>query len=330
VKKSGPGCRCFYGLSWDEEGTIFPISDPLEWRVFRICGSAAGDANLDLSDVPAFGAGAHQVGADMERRRLLVQLLNGEVWTYSITGDAALLWQSTSDAAGVLLSNVKYHHSWGYAVLQTVSDIGQEDSPDDVYSVDADGNFVEGPFPDALTHGQCIDSSGDVYQLGDATFVDDGTDTTATFPILRNGVEFSTFTRTTDNIDFTGSGVIPLATSIFSDGTDVYMQGDEYTGGLTATLRPLFKLVSGGSSNGSAHLQSGNLVSEFGSGLKTISNVLYDDTTNTIDSRIAGSGFDSIFRWTLDLSEDYLILDRAVHAPLFINATDYNCVIRYL
>jgi hypothetical protein len=229
MKKNEPGCRCCgRGYRIDAERDVQP--DTLQFNP-SYPPVTTDDATLNLSSIAALGAGSAAVGLDTERRRLLVQRSNGEVWTLDPIGNAPeILWATTSGAAGRELIWVKYHHSWGYASALSEFETGDTAGTRRVFSLDANGDYVNGPYevPDSSTFKEfdhCVDSSGNLYHWGGSAFIDPPDNTTRRYHYYKNNAEHAYFERVEDVMAGTFTGVVGAPGTLFHDGTNLYAFG---------------------------------------------------------------------------------------------------------
>jgi hypothetical protein len=231
MKKNEPGCRCC-GLGYNAQSRSGNV-DRLVYNTSAppVATSGGSGGSLDLDTLSGLGAGVVSVGVDVERRRLLVQRTNGEVWTVTPgTHATELLWATTSDAAANELMWVKYHHSWGCASAWSEFVTGDPASTRRWFSLDANGDYIQGPYNRSDTYDSfdafsprdhCVDPSGNLYYHGLSAFQDPPTNLIFRSTYYKNDAAYS-WVETTDPGTGTFAGVEGLFAPIFHDGTDLY------------------------------------------------------------------------------------------------------------
>lgn len=278
-KRHTPGCSCCgVALGWKFDIGILPQrlmrvyatnTDPAKPGVLAYSGT------LDLESLAEFGVGSRAVGVDTERKRVLVQRANGEVWWLKVAYpyERGLLWASTTNAGSQKWQLIKYHHSWGYA--GGVAGPGPRDPGGWRAAIDGDGSYVFAPLPFGPAAGleTCTDTSGNLYYSGGQT----STFTEIRTYIAKNGPNHFWFHSVYSPFPTVGAGVTRVGALLFYDGTRVHCSGITTPGPGT---QGLYYLSEGASSNG-------NKLFNVRGGY-----ALYDGIRNTFDTWYNGDNGD--------------------------------------
>lgn len=170
---------------------------------------------INHDDIPALSDNAFFVGVDTDRHKPLIQDDDdGAVYRLYMDGslDAEEVFPTGSDAADETLRWVKFNPSWGFASARSSGKVGDPGYPDcnRVFSLDSDGNFVQGPYVLPLNAfrsymgDHAVDQTGNVYYLGEWEF---DPDLTFADPIVydirswiyKNGARYGFFESHWDN-----------------------------------------------------------------------------------------------------------------------------------
>lgn len=298
-KRNSPGCVCCLTDGSSIGALAERVSDInlLEHEGNGVTTSLFGGAiptTLTVSTITELGAGAVVVGQEVENSRWLCQRTNGEVWTIDRFGeDPVLLWGTGADSAGESLRFVKWHPTWGYASACNATQH---------FSLDEDGNFVQGPYT-AKSSFTCTDASGNIYyRISNTT-------------INQNGAAF------TDTARGTRFG----QTAIFHDGTDLY-SGEFYP--LVGSSYGIFRTTGIGSPPVLV-VETVDLKGSAGGSNDAMTGAIWDAKRNEVCAGFnfadGGGYITSNYRFSLDLEHLMWIHDAAStvsgSAPIFCAPT---------